>query len=209
MEAISERRAPRTASRRRDAALAKMNEAWRAAERSGDPTRHGPQDRMRILYQIHADALIRGFLHWTQGDRHAAEDLMQETMLRAWRNLDTLHADPVSLRPWLITVSRRLAIDALRARAARPPETPDDGVDLPAVADPYERILDRSMLRDMLTELRPEHRQVLIHVYVHDLTVPQTARLLEIPEGTVKSRLYSARQAIREAFALGIAESAA
>jgi RNA polymerase sigma-70 factor (ECF subfamily) len=179
-----------------------MNGTWRAAAEAADPVGSGHQERMRILYQVHADALVRALLHWTKGDRQAAEDLMQETMLRAWRNLDALYADPVSLRPWLITVSRRIAIDSLRARAARPVETAsDDSFEWLVAPDPFEQVLNRELIHKLLAGLSAEHRNVLLHVYIHDLTVPQTARILGVPEGTVKSRLHSARAAVRAGFA--------
>src|SRR5262245_53158619 len=85
-------------------------------------------ERMDALYRAHAAPLYRFLLRITFGDSHAAEDLMQETLLRAWRNLDSLHTDVDSVRPWLFTVGRRIAIDAARARSARPVEVGDADV---------------------------------------------------------------------------------
>jgi RNA polymerase sigma-70 factor (ECF subfamily) len=76
----------------------------------------------RSLYAEHGPALLRLSTTLTGGDRHRAEDMVQETMLRAWThraNLDIQHRSP---RPWLITVARRLAVDAHRARQTRPQE---------------------------------------------------------------------------------------
>ena len=199
MSATAVAEKPVAVIQRRDAVVARMYEPKQVVERVAEPGTPGPQERMRALYEIHADALVRAFLHWTCGDRQAAEDLMQETMLRAWRNLDKLYADPVALRPWLLTVGRRIAIDALRARAARPAETTGDSFERMLSPEPYGRILDRSIIRELLSGLSVEHRTALVHVYVHDLTVPQTALVLGIPEGTVKSRLHNALRSLREA----------
>jgi RNA polymerase sigma-70 factor, ECF subfamily len=76
--------------------------------------------RMRELYDLHAGPLYRYLMSLTFGQRQAAEDLVQETLLRAWRNLDSLNADIKTLRPWLFTVARRIAIDASRARRRAP-----------------------------------------------------------------------------------------
>ena len=153
---------------------------------------------MRVLYQIHSEALVRSFLYWTYGDRQIAEDLMQETMLRAWRNLDKLDRDPVALRPWLMTVARRIAIDMLRAKGARPAEVADNWSEwLVEAPEPFGPVHDRRVIEAVLRELSEEQRTVLVHVYIFDKTVPQTARELDIPEGTVKSRLHYALRALR------------
>jgi RNA polymerase sigma-70 factor (ECF subfamily) len=155
---------------------------------------------MRMVYKAHAGALLGTLLRWTCGDRPAAEDLLQETMLRAWRNLDTLNPDTAALRSWLMTVARRIAIDALRARTARPPETAADPLERVAVSgEPFEQYVNRQVIRDALAGLSAEHRAALTHVYFLDQTVPQAARQLGVPEGTVKSRLHYALRAVRAA----------
>lgn len=158
------------------------------------------EERMRLLYEVNEAALMRSLVGWTCGDRQAAEDLVQETMLRAWRNLHVLHEDPRSVRPWLLTVSRRLAIDLLRARAARPTEVEDTPLEwIPETAEPYEQVLDRAVLRDALAGLSATHRTVLTQVYILHRPVRQAAQVLGVPEGTVKSRTHNALRALREA----------
>ena len=80
------------------------------------------EESLRALYDGHAPVLLAYALRLTDGDRTRAEDIVQETLLRAWRNLDRLDEDAGPVRPWLFTVAQRLAIDAHRARRARPPE---------------------------------------------------------------------------------------
>lgn len=156
------------------------------------------QERMEALYRIHSEALVRSLLYWTRGDRKTAEDLLQETMLRAWINRHKLRPDPASLRPWLMTVAQRIAIDMLRARAVRPVETAESWFDdIEEGSRAYARVNDRGVIRKALSRLSPDQRAVLAHVYILDLTVPQTARRLGVPEGTVKSRLHYALRAAR------------
>ena len=158
--------------------------------------------RMRKIYDHHAAALLRTLLNWTYGDWQAAEDLMQETMLRAWRHLETLDTDPQALRPWLFTVARRIAIDRFRAREVRPPETePETLEQLAEPAEPLERLLDRETLLGALRGLSEAHRSALIQVYLMDRTVPEAAATLGVPEGTVKSRLHHGLRAVRSSLA--------
>jgi RNA polymerase sigma-70 factor (ECF subfamily) len=158
-----------------------------------------PSQRMQTIYDLHSAALLRTLLNWTYGDWQAAEDLMQETMVRAWRHLETLNADPQTLRPWLFTVARRIAIDRFRARLARPPETEPEALEEAVEpAEPFTRLLDRATVVSALRELSEVHRTALIQVYLMDRTVPEAAIALGVPEGTVKSRLHHGLRAVRE-----------
>jgi RNA polymerase sigma-70 factor, ECF subfamily len=157
-----------------------------------------PDARMQALYQAHAKPLYRFLLGLTFGEPQAAEDLLQETMLRAWRNIEDLNANIDTLRPWLVTVARRVAIDAGRARRARPVEI--NVIDLTAVPardDAIERVLAAETIRSALTKLSPEHHSVIIEIYYHGRSAAETARLLGVPEGTVRSRTYYALRCLR------------
>ena len=164
------------------------------------PSPGSAEQKMRMIYDVNKTTLMRSLLGWTQGDRAAAEDLVQETMLRAWRHLDVLPDDPRSVRPWLLTVSRRLAIDMLRARSSRPTEVEDDPLEsMPVAAEPLEQVLDRQVLRTALAGLSATHRAVLTQVYFLHRPVRHAAEVLNVPEGTVKSRTHNALRALREA----------
>ncbi|MGW4909463.1 sigma-70 family RNA polymerase sigma factor [Streptomyces sp. NPDC004270] len=171
-----------------------------ASAPQASPTPGSPEQKMRMIYDVNKGSLMRSLLGWTQGDRQTAEDLVQETMLRAWRNLDILPDDPRAVRPWLLTVSRRLAIDMLRARSSRPTEVEDDPLEsIPVAAEPLEQVLDRQVLRSALAELSATHRAVLAQVYFLHQPVRHAAEVLNVPEGTVKSRTHNALRALREA----------
>jgi RNA polymerase sigma-70 factor (ECF subfamily) len=155
-------------------------------------------ERIRALYQAHS-AAIRGYLmSLTHRDSDAAEDILQETLVRAWRHLDTLVLDVESLRPWLLTVARRLAIDHYRADRARPVRATHADISLiPADEDEIDRLLTTLAVRRALCRLSPAHRAVVYHLFYRGHTVAEAAVLLGVPEGTVKSRAYYAQQALR------------
>ncbi|GIJ44361.1 RNA polymerase sigma factor SigL [Virgisporangium aliadipatigenens] len=154
---------------------------------------------MRAVHTANAAPLHRFLLRLVDGRQEAAEDLFQETMLRAWRNLDELPPDGDAQRRWLFRVARNLAIDALRARQARPPEVGDlDPGRVPVAADVLECVLDRQLLDDALRRLSPEHRTVLVRLYYEDASVADVAASTGVPEGTVRSRSYYALRTVRE-----------
>ena len=153
---------------------------------------------LRTLFEEHASALLSFSLRLTHGDRHRAEDIVQETLLRAWRHPDALAQERGPLRPWLFTVARRIAIDAHRARAARPPEVSDDGLAaVPTLDDQFENALESWLVADALAGLSATHREVLVETYFRDRSVSEAAHELGVPEGTVKSRTHYALQALR------------
>lgn len=104
-----------------------------------------------------------------------------------------------SVRPWLLTVGRRLAIDARRARQARPAEVGDAVLEnaSPVCADHAERAAATLDVREAVKTLTPEHREVLVLVYFQGASVAEAAEALGIPPGTVKSRAYYALRALR------------
>ena len=158
----------------------------------------------------HNQPLLRYVLRLTFGDLHLAEDIVQETLLRIWQRPKTITTSHSSLRPWLFTVARNLFYDHKRARNARPTEVYDAPVeDRPVVADLMEATLDHVDMKRALDRLSGEHRVVVAHVYYRGKSLADTATELNLPLGTVKSRLYYALRALREIVAdLGIARPA-
>ncbi len=160
-----------------------------------------PEEGLRALYDGHAPVLLAYALRLTGGDRARAEDIVQETLVRAWRNLDRLDASAGPVRPWLFTVAQRLAIDAHRARRARPPETGDAALASVPGLDELEATLDRIVVTDALDSLSPEHRAVIVETYYRGRSVAEAAQVLGIPPGTVKSRCHYALRALKLALA--------
>ncbi|OLR93614.1 sigma-70 family RNA polymerase sigma factor [Actinokineospora bangkokensis] len=150
------------------------------------------------IITTHRPALLAYTTRLLNGDTHHAEDVLQETWLRAWRNLDKLTDTRGSVRGWLMRVAHNIAIDHHRARTARPTEVtmPDnDPTSTPAHTDD---ILDRMVVETALDTLPHTHRQTLIEIYWADRTTTATATVLQIPVGTVKSRVHNALRTLRD-----------
>jgi RNA polymerase sigma-70 factor, ECF subfamily len=155
----------------------------------------------RRLYAEHGPALLRLATALTGGDRHRAEDLVQETMLRAWTHRNNWDIQHRSSRAWLITTARRLAIDAHRARRARPQEVHLDEHLALAGGQRADAGVDDAGVRAAIAALPGPQRQVLAEVYYRDRSVAETARILQIPPGTVRSRTCYGLRALRRALA--------
>jgi RNA polymerase sigma-70 factor (ECF subfamily) len=123
---------------------------------------------------------------------------VQETFIRAWRHLSQLSADDRPVRPWLFRVARNLLIDANRAARSRPmtvPGQPDGEV---ATDSGLEEILDRQLVSAALRHLSPAHQTVLVETFYRGGTMATVARELGIPNGTARSRLHYALDAMRK-----------
>ncbi|MFJ8728865.1 sigma-70 family RNA polymerase sigma factor [Streptomyces bauhiniae] len=158
------------------------------------------EHELAALAREHGRPLFALLLRLSDGDRQRAEDLVQETLVRAWQHPEALRAENfASARPWLLTVARRLAIDARRARRARPPEVVDEVPETARVtADHAERAAAALDVREAVKTLTPHHRDVLVLVYFRGASVAEAAEILGIPPGTVKSRAYYALRALRQ-----------
>ncbi|MFI9271177.1 sigma-70 family RNA polymerase sigma factor [Kitasatospora sp. NPDC052896] len=167
-----------------------------------DHRRHGAdagsdEELMRALYREHAGPLFGFVLHLVGGDRQRAEDVVQETLVRAWRHADRLDVAAGSVRPWLVTVARRIVIDNHRRSAARPPETDAAPLELLPAEDELDRALRLMTVSDALGALSTAHREVIVETYLKGRTVSEAAAELGIPEGTVKSRVFYALRSLK------------
>jgi len=157
-----------------------------------------PEDQaelMRVLYSEHASALWRYTLGLI-GDPGRAEDIVQETLLRAWQRPNVLDQSTMSARAWLFTVARNLAFDEHRSARSRR----EFGMDSPPEQqspDQSDRALDSWLIADALATLSIEHREVIVAAYYRGLSTQQIAAELRIPDGTVKSRMHYGMRALR------------
>jgi RNA polymerase sigma-70 factor (ECF subfamily) len=131
-------------------------------------------------------------------DRAAAEDVVQEALVRAWRHPDSLVNGKGSVRGWLLTVVRNIVTDQVRARNARPTEVAEGPVETAVEQDHADQVVNSMVVVDALSTLSAEHREVLEQIYLLGSTVAEAAKALGIPPGTVKSRSYYALRALRE-----------
>ncbi len=154
---------------------------------------------VRSLYVQHGRALL-AYATTLTGDRAGAEDVVQETLVRAWKHSDKLLNDKGSVRGWLLTVARNIVIDQARARAVRPIEVPAPSSASPVERDHSDLVVDTLFVLDALDRLSGSHRAVLVELYFHGHSVAETANILRIPPGTVKSRSHHALRQLRDTF---------
>jgi RNA polymerase sigma-70 factor, ECF subfamily len=154
---------------------------------------------LRALHAEHGDALFAHALRLTGGDRQRAEDLVQETMLRAWQHPHALDPARGSVRAWLFTTARNLAIDAWRRRSARAGEVITDAPPERSTVDETERVVESWIIAEALARLSRPHREVLVECYYAGRSVTEAAARLGVPPGTVKSRTYYALRSLKVA----------
>jgi RNA polymerase sigma-70 factor, ECF subfamily len=151
---------------------------------------------IRQLYSGHAQAL-RAYVRRFCPDQASADDIVQETFIRAWRHLPELRRDGRPIRPWLFRVARNLLTDADRAARSRPVTVPPPAGEDPGDDSGLGQVLDRQLVADALQHLSPAHRTVLVETFYRGGTTAAVARQLGIPHGTARSRLHYALNALR------------
>jgi RNA polymerase sigma-70 factor (ECF subfamily) len=162
-------------------------------------TVHQEDDRdlsFRTLYEEQAQALHTYAARLLNGDRQQAEDIVQETLLRCWKNR---YSDQRSVRPWLYRVARNLIVDGYRSRQARPHEI-DAGhwlQDLSGEGDDFDHLLSSVVVADAVRSLSLQHREALYETFFMGRTTSEAARALGVPQGTVKSRVHYALRSLR------------
>ncbi|NGO47334.1 sigma-70 family RNA polymerase sigma factor [Streptomyces sp. YC419] len=161
---------------------------------------------MRTLYDEQGSPLYAYVVRLLGGDRHRAEDVVQETLLRCWRTQDLENGQP--LRPWLFRVARNLVVDEYRLRMARPQEVNGNDwlEDLLTKSDGVDRLLSSMILQEAFQKLSPKHREVLYETYYTGRSMREAGLVLGVPPGTVKSRVHHAVRALR--MAMGVVEAA-
>jgi RNA polymerase sigma-70 factor (ECF subfamily) len=151
---------------------------------------------LRALHDQYAASLWSFVLRLTGGDRSRSQDVVQETMLRAWRKPSVLDEEHGSARAWLFTVARRIVVDEWRSARSRHEVSVDEPPEA-AQADPMDAKVDELIVAEALDRLSPEHRAVIVECYYRGRSVAEAAAVLQIPVGTVKSRTHHALRALR------------
>ena len=160
-------------------------------------------ESLRSLAHLHDDwaGPLHAFAIRRLGDREAAEEVVQDTLLNAWRHRDRFDPARGSEATWLFAIARNLVIDRLRRRRVRPVTGASyDEQDHHVVADDrleVDRLLETWQVADALAALGPHHRDALVLCHWRGHSVAEAARMLDVPEGTVKSRVYYGLRALR------------
>jgi RNA polymerase sigma-70 factor, ECF subfamily len=157
------------------------------------------QDAEAIIIRLYREngSFVLSYVTGLLRDRHLAEDVVQETMLRAWRHCAQFSDQKGSVRGWLIKVAHNVAMDKIRMRQSRPAEIAEDAAPEPQVADHADTVVTALHVRDALGRLSPSHRAVIEEIYLNGRTAREAAARLGIPEGTVFSRSYHALRVLR------------
>ncbi|MFI1398175.1 sigma-70 family RNA polymerase sigma factor [Streptomyces sp. NPDC020681] len=164
-----------------------------------NPPRTATAAQLEQIEALHGASLLRYCMSLTRGNWMRAEEIKQETLIRAWKNPHAMTSREFeTFRPWLFTVARRISIDLERARRARPQECDQEVLRLIPEADcGYERVHDIEMVRAAIRALPRQQREVIVCLHFKSMTSAEAAEALGIPQGTVKSRAYYALKSLQ------------
>lgn len=148
---------------------------------------------VRAAVHAHSGELY-GFALRALGDQGLAEEVVQETFVRAWRAGRRFDPDIASLRTWLFAILRNVIIDATRARTVRPGVATEVDV---AIADNIDELLRSWVVEEALHRLSDEHRRAVVEVYYQGRSAVDVAADLGVPAATIRSRLFYGLRALR------------
>lgn len=152
-------------------------------------------EQLGALYEAHAAPIRRYVVHLT-GSGSTADDVVQETLLRAWRSPKIMAEDPSTVRAWMFTVARHLVVDEARSAHRRHENAVADPPDT-AVRDATDAVFDAILIEEALAALSAAHREVVVRAYYGGRSVAEMAEELGAAEGTIKSRLHYGLRALR------------
>ena len=154
-------------------------------------------------YEAYGAELYRFVLRFLR-DPGAAQDVVQETFLRAWRAGDRYDPSRASVRVWLFAIARHTVLDHLRAAGSRPWQSAlPGGPEVESAAahqqDPSEELVRGWVVEEALNRLSDEHRTAIVETYLKDRPYTELAEKFGVPVGTVRSRVFYGLKALRVA----------
>ncbi len=162
----------------------------------------GDQLAMRVLFSRHQTVVFRFVLRLVR-DETVAEDAVSETFLDVWRQAGAFEGRS-RVSTWLLSIARFKALSGLRRRREAGLDE-EKAAEIEDEADTPEVVSQKrdkgAAIRLCMERLTGEHREVLDLVYYHEASVEEVARIVGIPEGTVKTRLFHARKKLAELLA--------
>lgn len=165
----------------------------------------GDEGAFERLFRCYAPRIFRFALSYLN-DRSHAEEVVQETMIAVWKSAKS-YKEQSQVSSWILGIARNKALDRARARQ-REPELLQERLDrrMSMRATP-EQIVRRETqverVRAALDRLSPEHREVIMLAFYNDLSYSEIAQILNCPEGTVKSRVYYAKEQLKKILGAG------
>jgi RNA polymerase sigma-70 factor (ECF subfamily) len=163
--------------------------------------KRGDLGAFETLYETHKGSIYRTGLA-VIGDRLAAEEILQETFLRAFKHIHNVR-EGVSLAPWLHRIAVNLAYDYGKAHSRNWQVALDGIIEhliAPAAASPEHTVEERELyvlVYEAIDRLEFKQRTTLVLFYLHDFSLNEVAEIMDCPVGTVKSRLHYARENLR------------
>ncbi len=159
----------------------------------------GDRLAMQVLFARHHVRVYRFVLRLVN-DASVAEDTISEVFLDVWRQAGRFEGRS-AVSTWLLSIARFKALSVLRKRTDEELDE-DAAAAIPDTADTPEISLQKkdksAVLRECLTSLTPEHREIIDLVYYHEKSVEEAAQIIGIPENTVKTRMFYARKRLSE-----------
>lgn len=165
---------------------------------------HADPDGEEFVRRLHADhaGALYGWARTRFPDPRDAEEVVAETLVKAWRHQDRYDPGSGSERTWLFAIARNAATDHYRRGRRHLHLVAEDAgpsQDVPVTADPADHVIEATLVTEALASLPDHHRTVLVEIFYEDLPATQVAVRNGIPAGTVKSRLYYGLRALRAA----------
>ena len=154
------------------------------------------------LYDMYSSSLY-GVIFRIVQHQEIAEDLLQDTFIRIWNSFSSYDAAKGRLFTWMVNVARNIAIDKTRSKEFRNSAKTEDIENNVLIIDKQVNTIinpETIGLNDLIGKLKPEHKIILDLVYFEGLTHVEVAKKLEIPLGTVKTRLRNAIITLRKLF---------
>ncbi|MCX8104021.1 MAG: sigma-70 family RNA polymerase sigma factor [Candidatus Bipolaricaulota bacterium] len=160
----------------------------------------GDEGAFEKLFRCYAPRIFRFAMSYLN-DRSHAEEVVQETMIAVWKSAKNFH-EQSQVSSWILGIARNKALDRARAREREPKlvrEKLDRGVSARATPEQIaQREVQAERVRAALEKLSPEHREVMLLAFYNDLSYAEIAQILGCPEGTVKSRVFYAKEQLKK-----------
>lgn len=150
------------------------------------------------LYDNYSGALYGIVLKVLNREEEIAQDVLQEAFVKIWRKVDTYDSSKGSIFTWMLNIARNTAIDKLRSIKRTSIQSLDDNVGIVDKQHNHTMREDRIGVKDVVEKLKPEHKTIIDLAYFEGYTQEEIAERLNMPLGTVKTRLRAALIELRK-----------